>query len=90
MDEYKESLSEKGITFSYDEKACALLAKNSIGGKSGARDLRNLIRKEVEDKITTALIDNESIIGITVTEKNGNIDLLILWKTIDKFLGGVL
>ena len=78
MDEYKESLSEKGITFAYDEKACLLLAEKSIGGKSGARDLRNLIRKEVEDKITTALIDNENLIGITVTEKNGNIDLLIL------------
>ena len=35
-------------------------------GKSGARDLRNLVRREVEDRITTAFIDAEDtqILGI--------------------------
>jgi ATP-dependent Clp protease ATP-binding subunit ClpA len=30
----------------------------SINGKNGARDLRNLIRKEVEDKLSTTIIQN--------------------------------
>ena len=56
LSEYIESLHEKGIAFKYDEKACAYLAEKSCSGQSGARDLRNLIRKEVEDKITEQLI----------------------------------
>ena len=56
LSEYVESLHEKGIDFRYDENACRYLAEKSCSGQSGARDLRNLIRKEVEDKITEELI----------------------------------
>ena len=37
MDEYQGSLSERGIAFRYDDKACEWLAAHAIGGKSGAR-----------------------------------------------------
>ena len=60
IDEYKESLGEKGIKLSYNDKALEYLANKSIGGSSGARDLRNLIRKEVEDKISMKIIENGS------------------------------
>ena len=56
LGEYVETLREKGIEFRYDEKACKYLAEKSCSGQSGARDLRNLIRREVEDKITEQLI----------------------------------
>lgn len=56
LDEYVESMHEKGITFKYDKKACKYLASKAIGGNSGARDLRSIIRREVEDKITSELI----------------------------------
>ena len=56
LSEYVGTLHEKGIEFRYDEAACKYLAEKSCNGKSGARDLRNLIRKEVEDKITEQLI----------------------------------
>ncbi len=56
LSEYIETLAEKGIDFKFDEKACKYLAEKSCSGRSGARDLRNLIRKEVEDKITEQLI----------------------------------
>ena len=56
LSEYVETLHEKGITFRYDDEACKYLAEKSCSGQSGARDLRNLIRKEVEDKITEQLI----------------------------------
>ncbi|MGN0460662.1 MAG: ATP-dependent Clp protease ATP-binding subunit, partial [Ruminococcus sp.] len=69
LEEYVPALKEKGITFKYDEKACSALAEKASGGKSGARDLRNLIRKEVEDRIAQEMIDshNTSISGIAVT-----------------------
>ena len=56
LGEYVETLREKGIEFRYDDKACGYLADKSCNGQSGARDLRNLIRKEVEDKITEQMI----------------------------------
>lgn len=59
LNEYVDSLKEKNIKFEYDVSAVKYLAKNSIGGKSGARDLRNLIRREVEDKIASSLIENQ-------------------------------
>lgn len=57
MGEYVESLKERGITFTFDDKAAAYIAAKSIGGKSGARDLRNNIRRDVEDAITNKIIE---------------------------------
>lgn len=56
LDEYVEPLAEKGIRFTYDEKVCSLVAQKAGSGTSGARDLRNFIRKNIEDKITNVLI----------------------------------
>ncbi len=61
LSEYIDSLAEKGIEFTFDENAQKALAKKSFGGKSGARDLRNVIRKEVEDKIASAIIENRGV-----------------------------
>ena len=56
LSEYIDTLREKGIEFRFDDEACRYLAEKSCNGQSGARDLRNLIRKEVEDKITEQMI----------------------------------
>ena len=56
LSEYIDSLHEKGILFGFDDAACKYLAQKACNGQSGARDLRNLIRKEVEDKITEQMI----------------------------------
>ena len=60
LGEYIPTLEEKHIAFSYDDKACEYLAEKSCGGKSGARDLRNTIRREVEEKIAEAMISSET------------------------------
>ena len=57
LDEMKEPLLEKDIKFKYDKKACRLIAKKAYGGKFGARDIRKIIRKEIEDKIANIIID---------------------------------
>lgn len=59
INEYVETLSERGIKLTYDESALKKLAEKSIGGTNGARDLRNLIRKEVEDRISTLIIKHD-------------------------------
>ena len=80
MSEYVGSLKERGITLTYTDEACRLLAEKSIGGKSGARDLRNNIRREVEDAITSLIVENgeDAYTGIAVTADDGRIKLLTL------------
>lgn len=74
MDEYASSFEERGIRFTYDDKAKAWLAEHAVGGKSGARDLRNLIRRKVEDPLAMMLIEKseEKITGIALSaDENG-------------------
>ncbi len=77
LSEYVSTLEEKHIKFTYDNNACEYIAKKSCGGKSGARDLRNTIRREVEEKIAGAMIEagNASLSGIHVTSDGEKIIL---------------
>ena len=80
LNEYVGSLKEKGINFTFDDKAQKYLAGKAYGGKSGARDLRNLIRREVEDKIASAIVNSRTgeIAAINVTADEDSIKLEIL------------
>ena len=78
LDEFKEPLRDKGIAFEYTEDAVAELARQSVGGTRGARDLRNNIRRKVEDKIAETIIDHIDIpvTSITVDAKDGDVTLI--------------
>ena len=81
LHEYVNTLKEnKGITFVYDDASVAWLASHAFGGKNGARDLRNLIRKEVEDKIASLLVENgeNTLHGISLSVKDDQLILLSL------------
>ena len=75
IDELVPSLRDKGIKLSYDESVPETIADGAVGGVRGARDLRNAIRKQIEDRITNILIDNRhiNISEITLTSDNGEI-----------------
>ena len=76
LSEYIPTLEEKHIKFTFDEKACEYLAKKSCDGKSGARDLRNTIRREVEEKIASAMIESAtSLSAMNVTSDGEKIIL---------------
>ena len=60
LTELVEPLRDKGIAFSWDESVPKLIASMSEGGLRGARDLRNNIRRQVEDKIANAIVDHAS------------------------------
>ncbi len=60
LDELKPLLAERNIKFSYDSSVCSYFAEK-CDGKSGARELRKMVRKEVEDKIIGAMIDNPEL-----------------------------
>ena len=75
LDEYVVSLKEKAITLSYTDEVCDYIAAKSIGGSSGARDLRNNIRREIEDKIASKMVEvgEDNLIGINVAVMEGKI-----------------
>ena len=72
LDELKEALKEKLIEFSYDNKVCEYLADKCDGGKRGARELRNIIRRELESLVVDIIVANGegSIKTITATAKD--------------------
>ncbi len=77
LDELRESLSEKLIEFQYDTKTCDYLAQKCVGGKRGAREIRNLIRREIENRIVDIVVDNAegSIKTVNVTAKKDKFDI---------------
>lgn len=71
LDEMKEPLSEKGITLKYDDNALKFIAHKSFNQKLGARDIRRVIRSEVEDKIADILINgDENVTALGLTAKD--------------------
>jgi len=58
IEEMRNPLAEKGIKLTYTDKALDLLVRHAEGGKYGARDLRNTIRRECEDRIAELLVEN--------------------------------
>ena len=75
LGEYKEPLAAKGIGLSWTEAALALLCEKAKGGKFGARDLRRVIRKEVEDAIAGKIISGEPLTAMEVETQDGDIVL---------------
>ncbi|MBD5160187.1 MAG: AAA domain-containing protein [Ruminococcus sp.] len=74
LDEMIEPLAEKNLSISYDSKALSLIAEKSYGKPYGARDIRRVIRQEVEDRISEIIIENISgIKGIDVSADGENI-----------------
>ncbi len=70
LDEMKEPLAEKNIELAYDKQALELIAKKSYGKPYGARDIRRVIRQEVEDKIAEIIINNMSETDIITISAN--------------------
>ena len=58
LDELVEPLQNKGIKFSWSDDVPAALAAKCENGTRGARDLRNAIRRSVEDKIANLIVEN--------------------------------
>ncbi len=63
LDEMKEPLAEKEIELVYDRKALELIAEKAYGKTYGARDIRRVIRQEIEDKVADIIIEKASKIN---------------------------
>ena len=58
LGEMKAPLAEQGIELRYTDDALRLIAHKAYGHKLGARDIRRIIRSDVEDKIAEVIIEN--------------------------------
>ena len=75
LEEYRPGMEAKGIAYSYTPAALKALAAQCEGGKSGARDLRRIIRKAVEDEAASRIIDGKLAAGgsLTVDAEDGKV-----------------
>lgn len=75
LDEMKSPLEEKHISLRYTDEALKTIAHKAYGQKLGARDIRRVIRNEVEDKIAELLIDKgeRAVSAVAISADNGEI-----------------
>ena len=75
LDEMKSPLEEKHISLRYTDEALKAIAHKAYGQKLGARDIRRVIRNEVEDKIAELLIDKGegAVSAVAISANNGEI-----------------
>ncbi|MCR5600510.1 MAG: ATP-dependent Clp protease ATP-binding subunit [Ruminococcus sp.] len=74
LDEMKEPLGEKNITLDYTKAALELIAEKSFGKPYGARDIRRVIRQEIEDKVADIIIEKASEINnIKISARSGEL-----------------
>ena len=77
LGELKEPLADKGITLTWDDGVPAEIRKRMDSHVRGARDLRNVIRRSIEDKIADMIIDADGapVTAISITSEDGEIVL---------------
>jgi len=71
--EYVKPMEQKGIALTWDNAALEVICDKADGGKFGARDIRRVIRKEVEDRIAQVIVDNIELSRVHVTAEDGEI-----------------
>ncbi len=75
LTELVDPLKDKGISFTWDDKAVSAIARLSVDGPRGARDLRNTIRRNVEDVITEKIVNSADtpVKSVTLTADGDNV-----------------
>ena len=80
LKELAGALADKGITFSWDDSLLDYLVQKSYSAAYGARNLRRLIQKELEDAIAVRLIEGYAhpISQLKAVAEDGKIQLLAM------------
>lgn len=77
LGELKSALKDRGIDLVYGDEIAETVVSKMSGDTRGARDLRNVIRRNVEDKISSYIVDNcdTVIASVTLSVKDDEIVL---------------
>ncbi len=75
LTELVDPLKDKGISFKWDDAAVSTIARLSVDGPRGARELRNTIRRNVEDVVTEKIVHSADspIKSVSLTADGDNI-----------------
>ena len=75
LSDLKDSLSERNIRLTYDKEVLSYLASRSYSIKYGARNLRRLIQKEIEDKLASIIIQSyeHPVLGFHLSVKDNTL-----------------
>ncbi len=77
LNELKAVMQEKGIALTYTKPVCELLARQTVGGVRGARNLRGAVRRQVEDKVVDLLVANcdRTVSAVRLSVSDGAVKL---------------
>ena len=77
LGEVKEVLAQRNVAFSWDESLLDYLVKEAYSVTYGARNLRRLIQKQVEDVLAQRIIDRhgEGTKEILLSAPHGTINM---------------
>lgn len=75
LEEMKTALAEKKIELKVTDAAYKTIASKAYGGKYGGRDIRRVIRKELEDKVADLVVEKGEggISEVNVSSKAGEL-----------------
>ena len=72
--EMKEPLLEKNIQLNVTDDAYDCIARKAKDGKFGGRDVRRIVRKEIEDKVANLIVDSDGkITAINISTDGDNL-----------------
>lgn len=77
MEEYRTGMDQKGISYQYTDAALNLLTAKAENGRFGARDLRRVIRKNVEDLVADQIVSGQIAMGGNVTVDAENDEIVL-------------
>jgi len=80
LNDLKDALDEKGISLTFDEATTKYLADKAFSKKYGARNLRRVITKEVEDKIAEEIISSygSGVASVSLTADENGLSIVCL------------
>lgn len=75
LEEMKKALAEKNIELKITEAAYRTIAAKAYGGRYGGRDIRRVIRRELEDKVAEIVVANGAagISEVSVSSRSGEL-----------------
>lgn len=79
ISEMNEPLAEKNIQLVVDDSAYRYVGKKAFGGKFGGRDVRKIVRKEIEDKVANLIVDTDGVL-YEITIKATDDELIVEGK----------
>lgn len=79
LKELEGPLEEKKLKLSISDDVYKAIAKKAFGGKFGGRDIRHVIRTDIEDVLAELLIENneKTLSNVDITAENGEIKVAV-------------